>query len=135
MKYAVCLHSDDGKAFSALAPDIVGCYGAGASFDDALRDMESAIHAHFELLAEDQEDIPQASTLNAFVNDPDYEGGIWGYLDVDVTQYMGKATKVNVTLPGFLIQKIEKEISENSNYKNRSQFLAEAALNQIQKAW
>lgn len=127
MKYPVCCHSDDGTSFSITVPDVPGCFGAGDTVDDALADVESAIHAHFELLAEDQQPIPQAGHIFDHKNNPDYADGVWALVEIDPTPYMGKAQKINVTLPGFLIHQIERKLQESNDYKNRSQFLAIAA--------
>ena len=133
MKFPICFHTDDGKNYSGLVPDISGCYGAGDSLDAALADIEQAIHAHLELLAEDGETIPEASQLQDLVKNPDYAEGTWMVVDIDITPYLGKAKKINVTLPAYLIHQIENEIKENKSFKSRSQFLAEAALNMIHK--
>lgn len=127
MKYPVCCHTDDGIEYSVTVPDVPGCYGAGDTLDDALSDIESALHAHFELLAEDQEPIPQATSIAAHKDNADYADGIWAVVDIDPTPYMGKAQKINVTLPGFLISRIEHRLKESNEFKNRSQFLAIAA--------
>lgn len=133
MKYPVLLHSDDGQHFSASVPDVPGCYGAGDSFDEALADVEQALVAHFELLAEDQEAIPVPSSIQKYIVERGNEGGTWALVDMDPTPYMGKAQKINVTLPGFLITRIERELGEHTTFKNRSHFLAEAALRLLSK--
>ncbi|WP_425427927.1 type II toxin-antitoxin system HicB family antitoxin [Terasakiispira papahanaumokuakeensis] len=40
---------------------------------------------------------------------------------------MGKAQKINVTLPSFLISRIAHKLKESNEFKSRSQFLAIAA--------
>lgn len=132
MKYPVCCHTDDGVSYSVTVPDVPGCFGAGDTLDEALADVESAIHAHFELLAEDQEPIPQAGSIAHHKGNADYADGIWAFIEIDPTPYMGKAQKINVTLPGFLIQQIERKLQESTEYKNRSQFLAIAANRLLQ---
>ena len=128
MRYPICLHSDDGIKYSGSVPDVPGCYGAGDTLDEALADIESALHAHFELLAEDGDAIPEAGAIADHQNNPDFAGGVWGFVDVDITPYLGKAQKINVTLPGYLIHQIESELKDSTHFKNRSHFLTEAAI-------
>ena len=51
-------------------------------------------------------------------------------LDIDVAPYLGKTEKVNVTLPGYVIQQIDRFVREH-NIKSRSSFLADAALEKL----
>ena len=58
---------------------------------------------------------------------PDYADGIWAYVEVDITSFLGKTEKVNVTLPAFLIRKIDEAVSAGKG-KNCSAFLADSAM-------
>jgi len=50
-------------------------------------------------------------------------------VEVDILPYFGEPEKVNVTLPGHLINRIDKAVLDKpALYKNRSRFLAMAAL-------
>jgi len=69
------------------------------------------------------ETIPELSTLDEIANDPDFEGGF--HFLVDVPNPPGRAPRINVTLPGDLIQAIDRTA------KNRSRFLAEAARERL----
>ncbi|SER04328.1 HicB_like antitoxin of toxin-antitoxin system [Pseudomonas sp. NFPP19] len=51
-------------------------------------------------------------------------------LEIDITPYLGKTEKVNVTLPGYVIQQIDRFVREH-NIKSRSSFLADAALEKL----
>ncbi len=123
MKYPVAIHHEDGSAYGVTVPDIPGCFSAGDTFDEALLNTEEAILGHIEILAEDENTAPLATSIEAHRRNPDFEDAVWGFIDVDVTPFLGKGEKINVTLPSFIIRKIEK-----AGVKNRSKFLAEAAL-------
>lgn len=122
MRYPVVVHHEAGSAYGVTVPDLPGCFSAGETFDEALDKSIEAIQLHLEGLEAEGEAIPKASTTDAHTGNPDYAGGVWGFVDVDVTPYMGKAEKINVTLPSTLIRRID------AHAKNRSKFLAEAAL-------
>ena len=122
MKYAVVVHHDKDSAFGVSVPDLPGCFSAGESFDEALENVIEAIEFHLGGLAEEGMDIPQPQPIDAHLENPDYAGGTWGFVDIDLTPYLGKTEKINVTLPSVVIRRID------ARYKNRSRFLAEAAL-------
>ena len=60
----------------------------------------------------------------------DYAGMGWGMLELDISPYLGKTEKVNVTLPGYVIQRIDRYVREHK-VKSRSSFLADAALEKL----
>ncbi len=122
MKYAVVVHHEEGSAFGVSVPDLPGCFSAGDSFDEALDNVTEAIELHLEGMAEEGMDIPRDEPVEVHLGNPDYAGGTWGFVDIDLMPYLGKTEKINVTLPSALIRKID------ARHKNRSRFLAEAAL-------
>ena len=122
MKYPIVVHNDPGSAYGVTVPDIPGCFSAGDSYNEALENAIEAIEFHLETLAEDECNIPKPSEIDAHVENEEYQGGIWGFVEIDATPFLGKNEKINVTLPSILIRKID------SQHKNRSKFLAEAAI-------
>lgn len=44
---------------------------------------------------------------------------------------MGKAEKINITLPGSLIRRIDDFVACHPEYRSRSGFLAQSALDRI----
>ena len=119
--------------YGVVVPDIPGCFSAGETFDEALANAREAVEIHLESLAEHCEPIPQASNIGAFLDDPDYAGWVWAAVEVDVTPYLGKSHKVNVTLPDMLIKRIDETVSRHPDYKSRSGFLAQAALHELSR--
>lgn len=132
MKYPVVLHTDNGMSYGVTVPDVVGCFSAGDTFDEALDMVEEAIFSHLELMLEDGEEIPVANPVSIHKDNPDYAGGVWAVIDVDITPLLGKSEKINVTLPHLLITKIDKMVAANPKYKSRSGFLAEASKKILQ---
>jgi len=88
MRYPVVLHADDGKSFGVTVPDIAGCFSAGESEDEALDNAREAILGHLELLAEAGEEIPSALPISDHRRNPDLEGAIWGFVQVDVAPFL-----------------------------------------------
>ena len=126
MFYPIAIEpGDEQHAFGVIVPDLPGCYSASDTLDEAINQAKEAIALHLEGLAEDGEAIPVPSAISEHVNNPEYTGFIWGVVDMDISRYLGKAEKINVTLPGLLIQRIDAKSS------NRSGWLAEAALEKL----
>jgi metal-responsive CopG/Arc/MetJ family transcriptional regulator len=53
---------------------------------------------------------------------------------VDATPFLGKSKKINVTLPELLVKQIDEVSATTSAYKNRSEFLAQAAIHELKLA-
>jgi metal-responsive CopG/Arc/MetJ family transcriptional regulator len=58
---------------------------------------------------------------------------VWALVDIDIEPYMGKASKINVTLPNLLTKKIDDLVQSNPMYKSRSHFLQVAAAHEFER--
>jgi len=87
MKYPVVLHKEINSCFGVSAPDIQGCFSAGDTKDEALRNIKLAIHNHLEILVDDEEPAPVGLTIGDHLNNHDYDGGIWTYVDIDIENF------------------------------------------------
>ncbi|MAB53698.1 type II toxin-antitoxin system HicB family antitoxin [Marinobacter sp.] len=132
MRYPVALHTDDGKRFGVTVPDIQGCFSAGDNEDEALDNAREAILGHLELLAESAEEIPSAQPISEHRHNPDFAGAIWGFVEIDVTPFLGKAEKINITVPSLVLRQIDRYVKAHSKEaRSRSAFLTEAALERM----
>ena len=57
MEYTIVIEETPGN-YSAYAPDLPGCIATGATRDEAVREMRSAIAFHIESLREHREPVP-----------------------------------------------------------------------------
>jgi len=71
--------------------------------------------------------------LKSLMKDPQYAGYVWVLIDVDVTRILGGSEKINVTLPKLLIDRIDRCVATHPEFKTRSGFLAQVALERIAK--
>ena len=134
MHYPIAISTgDENYAWSVEVPDIPGCYSAGDDLDDAMAMAREAIEGHFEILAEDGAAIPSAQKVTLHAANPQYAGCTWAVVDIDVTKYLGKAQKLNITLPGYLLNRIDEYVLHHPEEKSRSGFLASAALKVLQQ--
>ncbi len=131
MKFAVVLHKDADSEYGVTVPDVPGCFSAGDTVAEALESVEQALALHFEGLVIDGEPLPMAGEIDRHVVNPDFAGGLWAFVEIDVTPYFGKSVRFNATLPEHLLQRIDSTVSRDHRYKSRSGFLAAAALREL----
>jgi hypothetical protein len=80
------------------------------------------------------EEIPAAQAIAVHRSDPDFDGAIWGFVEVDITPFLGKAEKINITVPSLVLKQIDRYVQEHpAEARSRSAFLAEAALERMRK--
>jgi predicted RNase H-like HicB family nuclease len=135
MKYPLALHTDDGVKYGVTVPDIPGCFSAGDTLDEAIENAVEAIEGHLECLAEEGEAIPAAGTIADHKANPDFKDAIWAVAAIDVTPFLGKAEKINITVPRLLLRQIDDYVNEHkAEAGSRSGFLAQAALKVLGKS-
>ncbi len=129
MLYPVYVHlGDENHAHGVTIPDFLGCFSAA----DDWNLLPNAIQEAIELYCEGEDmDIPAPTALEKLIANPDYEGGAWMLVDVDVSRLSTKPIRINISLPENLVQSIDRYAK--AHHLTRSGFLAKAALAEIQK--
>jgi len=131
MQYPICIEwGDENTAIGIQIPDIPGAVTAGDSFEDAYKAAVEVAHIMLQEIAADGESIPMPTSASAHRSNPEFAEMGWGMLELDISSYLGKTEKVNVTLPGYVIQRIDRYVREH-NVKSRSSFLADAAMEKL----
>ncbi|QEW31472.1 type II toxin-antitoxin system HicB family antitoxin [Erwinia billingiae] len=134
MLYPIAIENgDDHHAYGVTVPDLPGCFSAGDTLEEAVNNAKEAITGHIELLIELGDDIPAVSSLSALVADSQYAGYTWALVDVDLARLLGGTEKINVTLPKSLIDRIDRCVATHPEFKSRSGFLAQVAIERIAK--
>ncbi|HBX2738440.1 TPA: type II toxin-antitoxin system HicB family antitoxin [Klebsiella pneumoniae] len=133
MKFPVYINQAENGDFSGFVPDVVGCYFAGDSIDDAIIDAKNSLETYFEYISEKGVELPKANTVNDHFNDDGCTGGSWAYVDIDLTKFEGKIVKLNITLPKFLLERIDSFVAKHGEYGSRSGFIAELARKELTK--
>jgi predicted RNase H-like HicB family nuclease len=131
MHYAIVIHKDEGSDYGVTVPDLPGCFSAGATLDETLDMAREAIGCHIEGLLFDGEAIPEPRPLEEHQANPDYAGGIWAVVEVDLAALDDKAERVNITLPRRVLTLIDRHAA--AHHESRSGFLARAALAAIKR--
>lgn len=126
---------DEKHAHGVIVPDVPGCFSGADEYDDILSNVTEALTFHFEGLAEDGEPIPLPTRIENHIDNPDYAGMSWAWVDIDISKYQGKTEKINVTMPSRLIHLIDEKVASNKAlYKSRSGYLSQLAQENLMSA-
>jgi predicted RNase H-like HicB family nuclease len=132
MKFTIAIEAGTKKtAFGVVVPDLPGCFSAGDTVEEAFDNVREAIKAHCEILAEEKKDLPEAKSMSEWQADKEFKGWTWGIVDVQVEQYFGPATKINITVPALILKRIDRHVKQHGG--SRSGFLVEAAEESIRR--
>lgn len=132
MDIPVVIHKDNGSVYGVNVPDIEGCHSWGETIDDAMKNARDAIYSHIETLLELGEDVViKNSSVEELSKNPDYAGGLWALVDIDLTKIDKKPERINISMPSFILNKIDSYVA--TRHETRSGFLARAALQTIAK--
>ena len=121
--YIGLIYKEADSDFGVSFPDFPGAITAGKTLDDARAMAEEALALHVEGLTEDGEALPEPSTLEEVMSDPDNRTGVAILVSIKTEQ--PKAVRVNVTLPEDVLEQIDR-YAEAHGF-TRSGLLAQAA--------
>jgi len=132
MEFPIAIHKDDGSVYGVTVPDIPGCHSWGDSINEAIRNAKDAIYSHIETLLElgEQADF-SASSIDDLTGKEEFVGAIWALVDVDLSELDPKPERVNVSLPRFVLRRIDEYTK--AHHETRSGFLARAAMHALAK--
>ena len=129
MRYPVVIHKDPESDYGVTVPDLPGCFSAGGTMDEALQEVVEAIETHLEGMLLDGESVPAPKAIEDHQSNPDYAGGVWALVTVDITKLSGKTRRVNVTLPERVLNVMDKYATDHG--ETRSGLIAQAAIEYI----
>jgi predicted RNase H-like HicB family nuclease len=128
--YIGLIHKDADSDFGVSFPDFPGAVTAGSTLDEARAMAEEALALHVEGMTEDGEPIPEPSSLEDVMSDPENRTGVAILVSLKAEQ--PKTVRVNVTLPEDVLAQIDT-YAEAHGF-TRSGFLAQAAKKLISEA-
>jgi predicted RNase H-like HicB family nuclease len=128
-QYIGLIHKEAESDYGVSFPDFPGVATAGTSLDDARAMAEEALAFHIEGLVADGDAIPEPSSLEAVMADPQNRDGV--AILVAAKADARKSVRVNITLPEDVLEQIDKYAEENG--LTRSGFLAKAAKRAIKE--
>ena len=88
MLYPTYVHKDHDSAYGAIVPDLPGLFSAA----DHLDELPGMVQEAAELLFDGEKDGPApASSIEKWQQDPEYQGGFWMLIDIDLSKINTKA--------------------------------------------
>jgi predicted RNase H-like HicB family nuclease len=129
-QYIGVIHKEAGSDFGVSFPDFPGVITAGTSLEDARVMAEEALALHVEGMVEDGQVIPEPSTLDEVMSNPDNKDGV--AILVGVKTQASRCIRVNVTLPEDILKRIDRYADQAG--LTRSAFLARAAKRELETA-
>ncbi|NCB40464.1 MAG: type II toxin-antitoxin system HicB family antitoxin [Erysipelotrichia bacterium] len=121
MLFPVVVHKEGKSSFGVTIPDFPGCFTAGQTFDEAIKSVQEAIECHLD----EDDKIPEPSSIELLANNPDFAGGLWVMVEVDLSAFENRTKRINVSIPESLLHEIDSFARKNG--LSRSAFLARAA--------
>ncbi len=135
-RFHALIRKDEGSAFGVEFPDVPGCFSAGDDFAEAKAMAAEALRMHLDLLAEDGDPIPAASSAAAIMArlaaEPGALDGFHALIEVEAQAPAGKVVRVNVTFDETLLKRIDAAVTERGT--TRSGYLAELARGNLKPA-
>jgi predicted RNase H-like HicB family nuclease len=113
-------------AYGIVVPDLPGCFSAGDTMDEAMKNAGEAIYAWIEAALDAGEEIPKPSSLESIQQNPEYDGWAFGIIDVDAAALDSTPERVNIILPRRVLRLLDAKAK--SNGESRSGFIAHLAL-------
>jgi len=131
MFYPALIHKDPGSAYGVIFPDVPGCFSAGDTLDEAMRNAAEALAAHISWLERDGEAVPSPRQPDEILNDPtlaeDREGAT--LVLVPLVRDLGSTTRINVSLDLGLLQAMDSAARRRK--QTRSAFIASAVRKEL----
>lgn len=127
MKYLTAIEpGDDENAFGVVIPDLPGCFSAGNTLEEALRNGKAAAELWMESELDNGRAIPTPSSFEKLRKNPGFEGWIWSVIDVDPEALSDKSIRVNITLPARVLTRLDRQAKAAG--ETRSGFIAKLVI-------
>lgn len=130
MQFPIAIHKDHGSDYGVIVPDIAGCHSWGNTIDDAIHNAKEAIILHLQSMLDlGMEPKLTASSVEELSKNEEYTGAMWALVDVDLSSIDSKPERVNISLPRFVLRRIDQHVRQH--HDTRSGFLARAAIDAL----
>lgn len=116
----------ESEAWGVVVPDLPGCFSAGDTLDEALRNAEEAVAAWIDAALDAGETIPSPSAVDAIRGIPEYEGWLLAVVEVDPALLDDTVERVNITLPRRVLLRLDAKAKAAG--ESRSSYIAKMAV-------
>lgn len=128
--YIALIHKEPDSDYGVSFPDFPGCVTAGKDLDEARELAEEALALHIEGMLADGESLPEPSTLEAVMAEPENRSAVVALVPVADTP--SPTVRVNITLPADQLTEIDRYAAEHGY--TRSGLILRAARKMIEDA-
>jgi predicted RNase H-like HicB family nuclease len=90
MDYIAIIHKDPDSDFGVSFPDFPGCITAGRTVEEAKEMAQEALTGHMQVMREACEVVPDPSSLDQVMSDPQFSDGIPFVLTIE-TRHVDRA--------------------------------------------
>jgi predicted RNase H-like HicB family nuclease len=125
--YIALIHKDGGSDYGVSFPDFPGCVSAGSTLDEARLMGAEALALHVEGMTEDGEAVPEPSSLEAVMQNPENRDGVAILIPLEAKV---RAVRINISVPEDALREIDR-YAEDHGF-TRSGFLTQAAKRAMQ---
>ncbi len=130
MRYPVAIErGDDNHAFGVIVPDLQ-FFSARDTLDEPFANAQEAIAGWIEHELDQGRDIPQPSSLEDIASLEDYQGWIFGVVEVPIEYLSDKSQRVNITLPVRVLRRLDFLAQKVG--QSRSGYIARMVVNHSQ---
>lgn len=126
--YIAVIHKDADSDYGVSFPDFPGCITAGSTVDEAKDMAHEALSLHVKGMLEDGDALPEPTTLEDIINDPDFTDVV-AFFVIPVEDKQFKTVRVNITISENVLHIINR--AAKKRHMSRSAFLAAAAQQYI----
>lgn len=78
LKYPIAIEpGDEVHAWGVVVPDLLGCFSAGDTLEEAIANAREAIELWIEMAKKDGTPIPEAKRLSEYQGNLTFEGWLW----------------------------------------------------------
>ena len=106
MKYPAVIHKGE-EEYGIFLPDFPGVISGGRSVEECLRNVQDAVETVFD--ATGQKDFPEPSSLDDVVGSEGAQDGVVVLADIDPSFLNARAIRVNLSIPEYLLARIDKK--------------------------
>ena len=131
MRYPIVIHKDVESGYGVTVPDLLGCFSAGDTLEEAIESAHEAITCHLEGLLMDGEPIPTKESLETHQASDAYKAGIWVLVDIDISKLSSKTKRINITVPARVLAIVDEAAAREG--ETRSGLISRATLSYIER--
>lgn len=129
VQYFGLIRKENSSDYGVDFPDFPGCITAGKTLDEARSMAIEALNAHIEFMLEDSERLPAPTSLEKIMTLAENRDAVGILVDVNLPSVV---RRINITVREEVLSEIDR-YAKNHGF-TRSDFLARAALKEIQKS-